>query len=238
VTVTGDNVISVGWDDTARTSPLEAPTITTSFPLNGQPVAAATAAGGDVSAVVTLNAIHLFRGAELVGELSGLAYTPSAVAVLRDEEVAVGATDNKIYIYAIQGNTLSQTAVVTGHLGPVTALSYSPSGELLGAGDSTRAVNVWERGSWAARVQGTWVYHTTRVNVLAWSPSGQYLASGSVDEQIIVWNLETPRQKGLTLSFAHKEGVTGLAFLDEERLVSAGNDHCVCIWNLAAGERK
>lgn len=238
ITIAGGNMLSVGWDDTARVSPVDAAAVTDSFPLNGQPVAVASSPHHDVSVVVTLNAIHLFNGPSLAGELSGLSYTPSAVAVLRNEEVAVGGTDNKIYIYAIQGNTLSQTAVVTGHLGTVTALAYSPNGELLGAGDSTRAVNVWQRGAWTAVVQGTWVYHTTRVNCLAWSPSGQFLASGSVDEQIIVWNIDTPRQKGLTLSFAHKEGVTGVAFLDEDRLVSAGNDHCVCVWNLAAGDRK
>lgn len=124
ITIAGGNMLSVGWDDTARVSPVDAAAVTDSFPLNGQPVAVASSPHHDVSVVITLNAIHLFNGPSLAGELSGLSYTPSAVAVLRNEEVAVGGTDNKIYIYAIQGNTLSQTAVVTGHLGTVNARRF------------------------------------------------------------------------------------------------------------------
>lgn len=119
VTISAGNVMSVGWDDNARTAPVDAPAMTDNFSLNGQPVAVASDAQNEFTAVVTLNAIHLFKGAEHVGELSNLAYTPSSVAVLRNEEVAVGGTDNKIYIYAIEGNNLNQTAEVTGHLGPV-----------------------------------------------------------------------------------------------------------------------
>jgi WD40 repeat protein len=238
VAICGGNTISVGWDDTARVVPFGGAVVTAGVPLSGQPVGIAASPFGALAAVATLNGIQIFNGAEIVAELGGISYQPSSIAMLNQEEIAVGATDNKIYIYTLDGRTLALRREVTGHLGPVTALAYSPNGELLAAGDNTRAVNVWQRSDWTARVQGVWVYHTTRITALAWSPSGQFVASGSVDEQIIVWNLETPRQKGLALPFAHKDGVTGVTFLDEDHLISCGNDHCVCTWNLSAGEER
>ena len=52
------------------------------------------------------------------------------------------------------------------------------AGDVLAIGDSGRQVEVYERGSWAPKIKGKWVFHTSKITALDWSPSGTYLASG------------------------------------------------------------
>jgi WD40 repeat protein len=184
--------------------------------------------------VATTKGVDFFLGTDQVASLGGLAYQPTAVALAPGEdEVAVGGDDSKTHIYSLAdiGSIAEVTAVETRSA--VSALAYSPGGDLLAIGDAGRQVEVYDRGSWQARVKGKWVFHTSRVTCLAWSPGGAYLASGSLDENIILWSLERPSAK-LQLPFAHMAGVSGIAFLSEERLVSAGNDHSVVTWKLPA----
>jgi hypothetical protein len=56
---------------------------------------------------------------QIVSELSSLNYTPSAIATVNGDEVAVGAKDCKVYIYARDGATLAQTGEIEGHRGEV-----------------------------------------------------------------------------------------------------------------------
>jgi WD40 repeat protein len=58
---------------------------------------------------------------------------------------------------------------------------------------------------------------------------GQFVASGSLDELVIVWNIDNARSRGQELQFAHKDGVTGVAFIEEDRLVSAGTPSPLCL---------
>ena len=138
--------------------------------------------------------------------------------------------------------------------GQVTCAAFSPDLSLLAVGDANREVKVWDRSSWATRVSGKWVFHTTTVSCLSWDPTGLFVASGSLDESIYVWNLEKPMKKrqikcGFSLSHsiccnspylilrwaavAHKAGVSAVNYVNEATLVTAGNDGCVATWNLA-----
>lgn len=107
-----------------------------------------------------------FRGHDKVGSLGGLSYTGVSVAILGDEELAVGGDDSKTHIYTIAdaGASLAESATVETR-SPVTALSYSPAGDVLAIGDNGRQVEVYERGSWAVRIKGKWVFHTSKITV-------------------------------------------------------------------------
>ena len=62
-----------------------------------------------------------------------------------------------------------------------------------------------------------------------------YVATGGPDETIYVWSLEKPRKR-ITYKFAHKDGVSGLCWQDDETLASCGGDHSVARW--AVGKDK
>ena len=229
-------LMSIGWDDKIRFADMASGAYTAvDVGLASQPVACANSRTGSLVAVITLQEIAVYRGRDKVASLSGLGYSPKSVAICNDEEVAVGddkADAGKTYIYKIDGASLVKVTEIPTR-SQVTSLAYNSIGDLLAIGDAGRQVEVYERGTWEARIKNKWVFHTSRVQALAWSPSGNFLASGALDESIFVWNLAKPMSK-LQIPFAHNAGVTGLDWVAEDRIVSVGADRVVAQWAVPA----
>lgn len=76
------------------------------------------------------------------------------------------------------------------------------------------------------------LFHTARVNCLAWSPDSRLVATGSLDTCVIIYEVGKPAASRRTIKGAHLGGVYGLAFIDQERVVSSGEDGCVRVWSL------
>ena len=82
-----------------------------------------------------------------------------------------------------------------------------------------------------AQVESIWRHHTARVTALAWDPTSKFLASTSNDETIFFWSLDDQQKAAHKYLFTHKDGGVALGFKDG-KIVSAGNDGCVCLWNV------
>ena len=103
-----------------------------------------------------------------------------------ENEVAVGGDDNKTHIFSLtsssssSSHTLAEVSAIETR-SAVSAVAYSPTGDLLAIGDSGRQVELHARGAggWEAKVKGKWVFHTSKIMALAWSTNGAYLVSGS-----------------------------------------------------------
>ena len=227
----GDDVISVGWDDVMRFGSLVTNTYSTELALTGQPVALACSPSSGLIVVATTSEVAIVQGQVKMAALTGHGFGATCVALLGAEEVAVGGDDCKTHVYSIAGNVFTLVTTLETR-SPVASVAYSPSGDALAVGDAGRQVEVWDRGTWANRIRGKWVFHTSKVNVLSWSPSGDFLASGSVDESIIIWSVAKPSAKRM-IPFTHSGGVTGIAWSDDENLVSTGADHCVVTWHVS-----
>lgn len=145
--------------------------------------------------------------------------------------MAVGGDDSKTHVYTLANGTLTEARAVPTRT-PVSSVAYSPTGDFLAIGDNGRQVEVYERATWTAKIQGVWVFHTSKVTALSWSPNGNKLASGSLDENIFVWDLTKPTER-VQFQFSHMTGVTGLGWLDAATLVSSGNDQTVLTWKVA-----
>ncbi|CAH0402542.1 unnamed protein product [Chilo suppressalis] len=77
-----------------------------------------------------------------------------------------------------------------------------------------------------------WGFHTARVNCVAFSPDSTRVASGSLDTSVIIWSVLTPA-KHTVIKNAHPQSqITGLAWLDDETVVSVGQDANTRIWTV------
>ncbi|KAJ8605356.1 hypothetical protein CTAYLR_002341 [Chrysophaeum taylorii] len=153
-------------------------------------------------------------------------FDPTAVGAAADA-VVVGGKDGSLRV--LDPNTLAEKLQLPPHRGEITAISFSPDGAKLAVSDADREIKLYETRAYAVELQSLWRFHTARVTSLAWHPSSKFLASTANDESIFVWSLDNPQNAPVKFEFAHKDGVTALAWRGDH-LVSVGNDACACVW--------
>eukprot|EP01018_Ginkgo_biloba_P027042 Gb_11299 [translate_table: standard] len=190
------------------------------------------AVGSPELAFVSTDAgVIIIRGSKIVST-TDVGYAVTAAAISPDgTEAVVGGQDGKLHVYSIKGDTLTEEKVLDRHRGPINVIRFSPDGSMFASGDLNREAVVWDRVTREVKLKNM-LYHTARINCIAWSPDSSKVATGSLDTCILVYEIEKPVSSRITLKGAHLGGVYGLAFIDQNTVISAGEDACVRVWSL------
>ena len=88
--------------------------------------------------------------------------------------------------------------ILSGHQGPVTALSFSPESALLASGSWDKSVRLWD--VYEGRGQTDILPHAHDVLAVAFRPDGKQVAVSTLDGQVFLWN---PNDAQLQLSLIH-----------------------------------
>jgi WD repeat-containing protein 1 (actin-interacting protein 1) len=80
-------------------------------------------------------------------------------------------------------------------------------------------------------ITARWGSHTARINSLAWTKDSKHCASGSLDTHTYVWSVDKPL-KSIALKNVGPGGINSVLWVGEKRLVSAGADGCVRVWDI------
>lgn len=185
----------------------------------------------ELALVCTDTGVSLIRGTKVVSTLN-LGFSVTACVITPDgSEAIVGGRDGKLHLYSIEGDTLKEEAVLEKHRGAITVIRYSPDVSMFASGDSNREAIVWDRASHEVKLKNM-LYHTARINCLAWSPDNKMVATGSLDTCVIIYDIEKPASSRITVKGAHLGGVYGVSFIDEQNVVSSGEDACIRVWRL------
>ncbi|KAK4100023.1 WD40 repeat-like protein [Parathielavia hyrcaniae] len=236
----GGQTYSVGWDDTLRTIQESTNNFVgtpTKLPSQPKGIATTTSAGGRT--IVALNdSIAVYADSQLQTQLP-TDFTPSAIAA-NGSTVAVGASNNNtVQIYTLSGsNTLTPSHTLSTSTTPISALSFSPDGAHLAAGNAAGKIVVYKTTgtttNWEVATD-RWSAHTARVLSLAWNAAGTHAASGALDTHVHVWSLAKPGSR-VKAANAHKDGVYGVAWVEEggdgAKIASTGGDAAVKIWGV------
>jgi len=140
--------------------------------------------------------------------------------------------------------TFEATIILTGTVGFVQALDFSPDDRLLALTDCSnvevagtclagvvRLVD-WATGETVKSLEG----HNGFIWSADFSPDGKLLATSSADNSIIIWDISSGQPIGPRLS-NHGGPVRRVAFSpDGSRLASAGIDNVVFLWDVANGQ--
>ncbi|KAJ3808953.1 WD40-repeat-containing domain protein [Lentinula aff. lateritia] len=222
-----------------------------SFSLSSQPKSLAV--GDDVSVFVAeiKNCIEVIRSNQKIFDLS-TKYTPSAITV-KGSLVAIGGEsitslsvimitlitcqDSKVHLYQWDGKSLEDGAVpiLQGNKAVVSALAFSPDGNLLASGDSSGGISLFDVKE-KKLITSRWSFHTARVNSLSWTSDSKHCASGSLDTHVYIWSVAKPL-KNIAIKNAGARGVNAVLWIDNSdgktgQLVSSGADASVKVWEV------
>lgn len=227
----GNTLYTCGIDDSLKQIDIEGNTYTKQdVQLGSQPRGMDITKDNSTIIVGSVNEISVIQNGRVVN-VTKVNYEPSSVSICTNGHVAVGGgTDNKVHIFELNGTTLT-AKIDLSHTGAITAVTYSPDDKYLVASDANRKLVLYTVEDYKPCPE-QWAYHNAKVNCVAWSPDSLLVASGSLDTSIIVWSIEKP-SKHLVIKNAHAQNqITQLAWLDNETLVSVGQDCNTKIWNV------
>lgn len=183
------------------------------------------AAGGHAAAqgkVVIFNV----RTGEQVTEVGDELDTVLAADISPDQSlIALGGSAKMIRVYSIaDGSKLWESKK---HTDWVTSLAFAPDSVLLATGDRNGGVFVWEAET--GREFHMLKAHTAMITGFSWRLDSNILASSSEDTTVRLWEMENGGNvKGWG---AHGVGASSVDFARDGRIVSAGRDRVVKIWD-------
>ncbi|KIY61197.1 WD40 repeat-like protein [Cylindrobasidium torrendii FP15055 ss-10] len=218
-------VFSAGFDDKIRE--IQESFTPASLSTGSQPKSIAVADDSAVF-VAEINGIEVIRNNQKITEFKSK-FTPSSVAV-NGSIVAVGGEHQKVQLFEWNGTTLKESDVLEGNKGVVSALSFSPDGKYLTAGDSSGRIVLFDVQE-KKMVTGRWSFHSARVNSLSWTPDSKHCVSGSLDTHVYIWSVEKP-MKNIALKNVCLGGVNSVLFVIPTRVVAAGADGCARVFEI------
>jgi WD40 repeat protein len=156
---------------------------------------------------------------------TALAFSP------KGNTLAVGKSGGAIRLWSMAQRQV--TAVLPGHLGPVSSVAFSPDGRTLASASEDNTIRLWDvtvpGRPWELR---TWKGHTDIVATVAFSPDGKTLASGGNDQTVKLWSLAArPEAESLP---GNTQMVWTVNFSPDGKILAAGGfDNTVTIWDAA-----
>eukprot|EP00051_Salpingoeca_urceolata_P015317 m.198012 g.198012 ORF g.198012 m.198012 type:complete len:909 (+) comp18362_c0_seq2:64-2790(+) len=120
-------------------------------------------------------------------QLSCLALDPSG------EIVCAGAQDSfDIFMWSMQTGKLLE--IITGHEGPISALSFHPTKSLLASTSWDKTLRMWD--VFGAKSHPDVLSHGSDAVALSFRPDGEEVAVSTLDGQLSFWDASTGRQVG------------------------------------------
>lgn len=143
--------------------------------------------------------------------------------------IALGGPQRMLRIFDV--GTGEKIFDIKKHTDWIFAVAYSPDGVLLASGDRSGGLYVWEAAT--GRLFLDLSEHKGAVNSLAWRDDSNVLASASDDGTVKLWDLK--EGKAIKSISAHGPGATAVRWDHQGRLVTAGRDGRVRVWD-ASGD--
>lgn len=143
-------------------------------------------------------------------QFSSFAVDPSG------EVVAAGSIDSfEVFMWSVQTGKLLD--ILTGHEGPVSALAFSPTGNLLASGSWDKSVRVWNVFGRSRAVEP--FQFGADVLAVTFRPDGKELAIATLDGQVTLYDVDHGKQ---TSVIEGRKDVSGGRKADD-RMAAANN---------------
>lgn len=149
------------------------------------------------------------------------------------EEIAIGASDNSIYLLNADDFTV-RDKIVDAHSNSVFSVKYTPDGSTLLSGGRDALLKSWSFENDSPTCMASIPAHWFTINSIAFHPEGQLFATASRDKTIKIWNsqgLELQKVLEMQRDGGHLNSVNRLLWLPyQNTLVSASDDRSMILW--------
>ena len=199
------------------------------FSSNGSLLLAAGGQGAKLGKVVLYDVATGNRLTDVGDELDEVL----AADLSPDQKVVALGGPSRI-VHAYDAGDGKELYSIKKHTDWVTAVAISPDGAYLATGDRAGNLYVWEAkdGGELYNLTG----HKDAINAVAFRGDSKVLASVSKDGTLKLWDMAEGKQ--VKTADAHRGGATALAIAHDGRIVTAGKDKTVKVWDPAAGTPK
>ncbi|CAF3475568.1 unnamed protein product [Rotaria socialis] len=224
-------VASIGLDDTLRLINSSWESYDRMEKLPGQPRDIAISES-NVVFIACGSAICMYREQQGVLVTHPLPYEATSIAVSpQGTQLAVGGKDNKTHIFNVDGTALTVLREIEQR-DSVTRVAYSPDGRFFASADNMKNITLYQLPNYEPISRDMWRYHAATITGLAFSPDGKKLASVAIDTHLMIHQTENI-SKVTQVKGAHPlNPVTCLAWLDNDTLLTGGNDCCLRKWTV------
>jgi len=114
-----------------------------------------------------------------------------------------------------------------GHEEQVTALAFSPDGQILASGSADTSIIFWDVET--GKIEWSSIGHWATVTSMVFNPDGRSMLSGGRDNKIRTWRV--PGGQSTAIFEGHLSGVNGVAFgWGPEMILSGGADGTIRVW--------
>lgn len=192
------------------------------FSRNGKLLLAGGGQGARLGKVVVWDLGSGDRVLEIGDELDSVLAADISADLTR---VALGGPGKVVRVFdATTGEVLAR---LTAHTEWIRALEFSPDGVLLATGDRNGGLRVWEAltGREYLDLKG----HPASITGLSWRLDSDVLASTGEDGTVKLWEMENGNQ--VRSWNAHGGGSSSVRYYRDGRLVTAGRDRRVKLWD-------
>lgn len=192
------------------------------FSRSGSLLLAGGGRGGHSGRVVVYDVLSGERLFEVGDELDAVL----AADINEDHtQIALGGPQRVVRVYATSDGRLLHE--IRKHTDWITAIGHSPDGVQLVTGDRNGGLFLWEADT--AREYEVLKGHTAAITDVSWRLDSNVLATASEDGTVRLWAAETGAQ--IKSWQAHGGGNLSVSFTHDGRLVTAGRDRQVKLWD-------
>jgi len=150
-----------------------------------------------------------------------------------DSLIAVGHKGKHVVVYTTDEGKEAHKVDGTDYTKAPSCLEWSPEGKYLCVGASGGTFIYDTTADYKQVNPSDWEFHRGAVAAICWAKDNSKVVTVGTDLTIIKWtDLEKFSTKRSTLKMSHFHGVTGAALIDNERLVTVGQDACMRVWGV------
>lgn len=166
-------------------------------------------------------------------QLSGYVGGAWSLAYSHDGALAAGAGDGTVRLHRSLDDRNPLT--VRAHRWPVSAIVFSPDGQLLLTASHDRTLQTWS-ASWGHK-QLTFTGHSDWVRSAHICPQGLWAGSGADDGRVLLWDLASGQEVAALVG--HSAPVSVVQFCPHEGgLLSVGWDGTARLWDVASRRQR